>query len=151
MPRKLNPSAGGDPFDGLKKAEALVNRATDPAEAVLRFAGLALVRETVLTLSRPGTGREYPRGGRVHRASAPGEPPAVDTGELRASIGAEQVGGVLRVGSGLPKAAGLEFGTTTPSGGTVAPRPFMRPAFEAVRDEMTQVAAGELRRATRGL
>lgn len=150
--RKLNPSARQDPFGGLRRAEALVVSMTSPAEAPLRFAGLALVREVVLTLSRPGTGRLYPRGGgKVHRASAPGEPPAADTGELRGSIGMEIAGTVLRVGSGLAKAEGLEFGMTTPTGGVVAPRPFMRPAFASVRDEMTEVAVGELRRATRDL
>lgn len=35
------------------------------------------------------TGRYYPRGRSFHRASAPGEPPAVDTGNLLGSIQAE--------------------------------------------------------------
>jgi hypothetical protein len=35
------------------------------------------------------TGRYYRRGSAFHRASAPGEPPAVDTGNLLGSIQAE--------------------------------------------------------------
>lgn len=41
-------------------------------------------------LSKPGTGIEYPRGkDAVHIASAPGEPPAVDSGGLRQSASVE--------------------------------------------------------------
>lgn len=149
--KKLNPSAGGDPFAGLKAAERMVANITSPSEAPIRFAGLALVGEMVRTLSQPGTGREYPRGEKVHRASAPGQPPAVDQGELRASIGMELWAAVLRVGTGLPKGEGLEFGMTTPTGGVVAPRPWARPAFARARASMGQVLVGELRKATKRL
>lgn len=67
-----------------------------------------------------------------HIASAPGEPPAVDTGLLRASIQAIRVhfGQMWVVNAGTDYAEGLEFGTPT-----IAPRPFMLPAAEkAVRD-----------------
>lgn len=151
-------SAIGRPeLDRLRRIADALNAASEPAGPALRAAGLALQRAIVLELSKPGHGRSYPRpGGRTHRASAPtggwdgfGEPPAVDTGELRASIGMEAAGDVLRVGSGLDKAPGLEFGTTTPTGGVVAPRPFMRPALAAVRAQMGEAVAAELRNAGR--
>ena len=41
----------------------------------------------VETLSQPGHGRTYKRGEIVHRASAPGEPPATDTGINRRTVG----------------------------------------------------------------
>jgi len=69
-----------------------------------------------------------------HRASAPGEPPAIDTGLLVNTIGVMQEPGSA---SGLKAivtpnadyAPHLEFGTTK-----MAPRPFLRPAFERARD-----------------
>lgn len=148
---------GGPELDRLRRIADALNAASQPAGPALRGAGLLLQRAIVLELSKPGHGRLYPRGGgKVHRASAPtggwdgfGEPPAVDTGELRASIGMEAVGDVLRVGSGLAKAGGLEFGMTTPTGGIVGPRPFMRPALAAVRAQMGETVAAELRNAGR--
>lgn len=97
-------------------------------------------------LSLPGAGRTYstgfftdaegkvhPVGSRVpHRASAPGEPPAVDTGLLRASIRHEMVieGGdiVGYVGSDVRYSLYLSLGTRR-----MAPRPFLPPALEAAR------------------
>jgi len=49
----------------------------------LQMAALQAEAITKANLSRAGTGRIYPRGEKTHQASAPGEPPAVDTGELR--------------------------------------------------------------------
>lgn len=85
---------------------------------------------------QPGTGRASKRGGKIHRASAPGEPPAVDTGRLRSSIthdvqvqGNEVVG---LVGTNIEYARRLELGFvgTDRLGRTVnqAARPFLRPA-----------------------
>lgn len=65
--------------------------------------------------------------------SAPGEPPAVDTGRLRASIThrvemeADEVAGY--VGTNVEYAPWLEFGTSK-----MQPRPFMVPAIERNKD-----------------
>lgn len=63
----------------------------------------------------PKTGREYVRGKNrdiVHRASAPGEAPATDTGTLVNSIYNEDRGKYAKaIGSRLPYAYYLEFGT----------------------------------------
>ncbi len=81
----------------------------------------------------PKSGREYRRpGGGTYRASAPGEPPAIRTGQLRASVSDPQV---MKVGSTLvgkitisaPYAEFLERGTSR-----VAPRPFIQPAVEEI-------------------
>ena len=92
----------------------------------LRPAGVVLVGETRTTLSRPGTGRWYKSRGiasrlgrkgtkkrakQMHQASAPGDPPAVDVGELRRSIGIDENGATIRVGTPLRYAPALEFGT----------------------------------------
>lgn len=92
--------------------------------AVARKAQL-LRNEILETLSRPGTGRRYGR----HVASAPGQAPAVDQGQLRQSITALKVEPFRwRVGTNVEYALYLEFGSQR-----VAPRPFIRPAVEAVR------------------
>ena len=82
-------------------------------------------------LSGKRTGRVYrvPGTKKTYVASAPGEPPAVATGQLRSSIKYRIVGElqVLRgeVGSELKKAPMLEFGTRK-----MAARPFLKPTFD---------------------
>lgn len=65
--------------------------------------------------------------------SKPGEPPAVDTGRLRASIThrVETESGEVSgyVGTNVEYASDLEFGK-----GNLAPRPFMFPAMERNRE-----------------
>ena len=104
---------------------------------------------------REGSGREYVRKGVVHRASASGEPPAVDTGRLRASIsvnwsdsGSDRAtvaspavssdgvgqpsreGGEFRVVVGTNVSYALPLETGTPR---MSPRPFIRPSFDRIR------------------
>ena len=102
-------------------------------------------------LSQHGSGRVYKKSkpSRIHQASAPGEPPAPDTGQLRAALGHElghdadglyaDVGyGVdpdTRVeqesGTGIADIAEyLEVGTRR-----MEPRPFLRPALHAADGE----------------
>jgi len=69
-------------------------------------------------------------GYKFHRASAPGEAPAIDTGALVNSVRSEMVGpteGI--VFSNLQTAVILEFGSSR-----MAARPFMEPAATAERD-----------------
>ena len=107
---------------------------------VLTVMGLKLQRELKEILSLPQSekhGETYMKGKNrdiPHVASAPGEPPAVDTGRLRASIHMEIEEGVrskktLTVGSVRSKGTGgtlveygdyLEFGTSK-----MAPRPWV--------------------------
>jgi HK97 gp10 family phage protein len=112
-------------------------------------AALILERKIKQKLSQPGTGRIYPRGKKVHQASAPGEPPAVDTGRLRSSIGHDEtqiLGETIsvRVGTNVDYATPLEYGSYK-----VKPRPFMRPALEEAKPEMSDAVTAELQHATR--
>jgi hypothetical protein len=67
-----------------------------------------------------------------HRASAPGEAPATDTGLLATSGYTEKKGSAdYEVGFTAEYAQKLEFGTP---GGKIAPRPFLRPAVEQHRE-----------------
>lgn len=136
--------------------EALVRLLSDPAGAVgqdLERRALAVENAQKRLLSLHGSGRVYTttfwtdargrlRRGRArvpHQASAPGEPPAVDTGLLRASIGhtvatdAEglyaEIGSGGGVAPGVKYAAYLELGTSK-----MEPRPYLRPSIDAARE-----------------
>ena len=78
-----------------------------------------------------------------HQASAPGEAPAVDTGNLKNSIVAEPVGDGTRnwmVSVGAEYAAYLELGTVD-----IEPRPYMRPAAEEANQQIEDVFNEEFR------
>lgn len=114
----------------------------------LEKVGLDLLNKLRADLSQPGRGATYstlfftdgmgvvhPYGYRPpHTASAPGDPPAVDTGQLRASYGTEvrreADGAVLTLGTGDEKAKYLEFGTSD-----MAARPHLRPVV--ARNQLT--------------
>lgn len=72
------------------------------------------------------TGYLYPRGKRMHQASAPGQPPATDTGHLANNIFAEvnqTEAMTVEIRSKAPYSIHLEYGTRH-----MAARPFLRPA-----------------------
>lgn len=81
----------------------------------------------------PKTGRIYIRDGHAHQASAPGESPASETGELVANIVTEYDYSKLSgtVVAHVPYAAALEYGTEK-----MEPRPFLRPALLALQDSV---------------
>jgi hypothetical protein len=92
---------------------------------------------TLLSSSTP-TGRIYRRGSITHQASAPGEVPAVDTGQLRQSLSIDisrvsqgfSLAGVLDGTIAVKKYAyDLEYGSRT-----AAARPFLRPVAEKLRN-----------------
>ncbi len=120
---------------GSRIALTEVLQGSEPATA----AAIVLVDLIKQILSQGGTGRIYKRRGGVHQASAPGEPPAPDTGNLRNAIGF-QIIAPGRVGIGVEAGASywrfLEFGTRF-----IDPRPFLRPAITFGRAGMTDVAA----------
>lgn len=97
----------------------------------------------VLVLNTPKTGRVYSRRGVEHTASAPGEPPASDTGRLVGSIRADytrlgDLAGVVRASTEY--AAHLEYGTQN-----MEPRPFMRPALENRRADVYRIFEEQFR------
>lgn len=92
------------------------------------------------------TGRTYKRGNVLHRASAPGQAPASDTGWLVNSINSylgERLTALVVAGRGLVSyARHLEFGTSK-----MAARPFMFPAVEQNREWITARLATAIRTA----
>ncbi len=91
----------------------------------------------------------------MHQASAPGEPPAPDTGQLMGSIGfvvrKTMFGWVGDVGSSLKTAKYLEFGAARGTKGSTGriesvqwilfPRPAWGPALQMIRYWMPQFIA----------
>lgn len=122
-------------------------------------------------LSRAGLGRIYKvakgkkkgkslRSRGYHRASSPNQPPAVNTNRLRSSWSAEAVGlsrdgfayvyedgrsVVLKLGSNVPYASMLEFGTRR-----MKPRPYIKPTLPAIAAMSTRVLRAGVRRAFEG-
>jgi len=116
-----------------------------------------------------GSGRIYKRGKKIHRASAPGEAPAIDNNILRSSIMSNvfvddnfnvigQVGpdiehiaerqqkriaaGKTSFGTDVNYGLYLELGTrrVTKSGiKRMAPRPFLRPALRRTRHDVRRI------------
>jgi len=144
----------------LRRARGLV---AELGPSVTTAGALVLEAKIKEELSHPGSGRLYKSRGitrrlarpgtkqrakQVHQASAPGEPPAPDIGELHRTIGQEVVGDVIRVGSPLPQAAALDRGAVIPTAGgyiILQPRPFMEPALDKAKAEMGTAVVGALR------
>ncbi len=99
------------------------------------------VRNTAVDsiISGPKTGEIYYRRGVAHQASAPGEPPANDLGNLANSINLriDQPRMVVFVNASAKYAPALEYGTRK-----MAARPYLRPALmEHVASINARVAA----------
>jgi HK97 gp10 family phage protein len=118
-------------LDQLQATSAQVKQAVASEVNKALFASAQQIRTEAITSIQNGekSGRWYKRRTVAHRASAPGEAPASDTGRLVNSITAYSGGDgeaftVAGRGTAL-YAPLLEFGTSR-----IAPRPFMLPALE---------------------
>lgn len=117
--------------------------ATEPrkVQSWLRGFTADLNSQIMLSFGTSPPGRTYSRGqGRVHVASSPGYPPNVDSASLRNSMHWEQTGPLeTTIYVGVEHGEWLEFGTSR-----IAPRPFMRPAFEDAQRRIEQDARSNL-------
>ena len=117
-----------------------IKKIADHAEERMLEAVDEVRNATLETLSGSRSGRIYkvPGTGVYYTASAPGEPPAVQLGDLRKSVkgGIEKEGKdvIGFVGSELPKASMLEMGTSK-----MLPRPWLRPSFEKSVDKVKSI------------
>jgi hypothetical protein len=147
-----------------------------PAEVQVTFSALAALRQAEhrmpaimaaigseyanevkrLMRNSPATGRTYKSSvsSALHRASAPGEPPAPDSGQLLKSVRFRTrrlaAGGwVAEAGSSLKKALWLEYGAARgvrgPSGRVESvqwilfPRPAWGPALRTIQDRIPEI------------
>lgn len=86
----------------------------------------------------PKSGAYYTRPGRIHRASAPGEAPAIDFGRLLGSLRTRFADRGMTAEVSIGNDGNLAYASWLEDGhngkrGTVAPRPYWAPAVEAVR------------------
>ena len=121
--------------EALKKFDTLKKDLETPFREVIA-GGAQLIRGQAIRSIQTGpkSGRIYekynPR--RTHRASAPGQAPASDTGNLVSQIRVrEENKDLIKVESNALYSSFLEFGTSK-----MLPRPFMFPALEKNRQKI---------------
>jgi HK97 gp10 family phage protein len=125
---------------GLEKALEVLRKAEtelqEPIKDTLR-GGAQLIRGEAIKSIQSGskTGRTYKRYNptRTHRASAPGEAPASDTGNLVSNIMVQEKGDSIEVQSNAEYSKFLEYGTSK-----MEARPFLFPAYEMSREKIVQ-------------
>lgn len=106
--------------------------------AVVRKTAFDVGAEIKMEMRAGKSGRWYG----THQASAPGQAPAVDLGQLINSIQTEHVAELTStVGTNVEYAMGLEFGTVR-----VAPRPVWVPVIEKMRKPFIEAITFVLRR-----
>ena len=115
----------------------LVKNPDRKSEAVMESATRMVMNDVIQSINNKGKGRIYYRKGIPHQASAPGDPPATDTGELKRNIamsvtkrGRTLIGKVF---SGMEYSVHLEFGTSK-----MEKRPFMGPALRRNQNKITR-------------
>jgi hypothetical protein len=150
---------------GLKNSRGRLGR------VVLQTAASVQAHAQVAITSGPKTGRVYQRGehqvefstkgggaasftanrgkaAREHQASAPGEAPANEMGNLAGSISHRMTGAMAaEVSVGAEQGPALEFGRED---GSIEKRPFLAPAVAAATEDFGAAIAAELRRAAEG-
>jgi hypothetical protein len=98
-------------FTGWRAFYAFRDYAVD--QVYLRRMGASAKAEFLRGIDAPKSGRVYRKsGGRTHRASAPGEYPARDSGRHRATVDYKVSGSEVAVGSGMFYARFLRNGTS---------------------------------------
>lgn len=122
-----------------------VDRALTPAV----MAGGLVIRDAarILIAHSPATGHVYSYGNVEHQASAPGEPPATDTGNLVAGMAVEKGDRSptvvqANVGAAAEYDEALEFGTSK-----MRPRPHWRPAIDQNQGAISAAVETQLRKA----
>ena len=141
-------------------AADIISANIEGIERGLKIAMVELQIELRERLSKVGTGAGYFGGskgkGSYRTRSAPGEPPAVDTGTLRNSVQSkpQYIAGtgmtsIVLTGlvAGVNKDARiprwLEYGTPN---GRMKPRPFIAPSLEAIRPSVAGTISDQMKR-----
>jgi HK97 gp10 family phage protein len=107
--------------DLLEKAEAdFINSSEEMKDLMI---------DSIKTGSK--SGKTYTRNGMSHQSSAPGQPPANDTGKLIDSIKVEKRKNTSTIKIDADYAGYLEYGTSK-----MRPRPFILPALMKIKKKL---------------
>lgn len=126
--------------------DKLESQASNYYKKVVNYASNEVRNQAILGIqTTPREGKKYKRGSKIHIASIPGKPPAIDTGRLVNSINyivdVYSKGYAAEVFASTKYAYWLEFGTTKKDGTTkMAARPFMQPALESSKQKILDYA-----------
>lgn len=136
-------------MQALQQASRNISLVLQAGEHAVRPAladtGIEIVNEVRQSMAstRRDSSRMYRRGRKIHVASAPGSPPAPDTGRLTSSYGFRLSRGAkqwhLDVGTNVAYAAHLEFGTSV-----MEARPHLRPAIAKTATRIGAVLAARM-------
>lgn len=121
----------------IKELRQITSKADSATRDTNNASAMLTRTHAIRLIQQPGSGRVYTRApgsnrSREHQASAPGEPPATDTGILAGAMYVQRARGTklsAEVGPADKVQYGkhLEYGTRN-----MAPRPFLKPAFDVV-------------------
>jgi len=121
--------------------------ATEANVTAMHKAALLVESDVKQNFTLQGQGRQYGK----HTASRPGEPPAIDTGVLRASMMSEVVKSgtnvtgkvgpdVEHIAAKAPVGTNVEYGFYLEMGTSkMQPRPFLRPALHRTRKKVVKI------------
>ena len=116
-----------------------------PFQEVVKGGGQQIRNEAIKSIqtgSKSGIVYQKYNPRREHRASAPGESPASDTGNLVSKITVKQKSkDIVNVESNANYSAYLEYGTSR-----MQPRPFMLPAFEKSKKPIINAVFNRVKR-----
>lgn len=116
-------------YQVLVNLGGLIDGIEADAAPIIKEVTFGIETEMKLSMAEPKTGNVYVRKGRVHRASAKGEAPAVDYGFLLNSIKADMrspLQGVVSIGA--------EYGYILDQ---LKDRPFVEPAIEKTLERVS--------------
>ena len=128
-------------FSGVEEATKALEKVKEDLEKdmkeVLLGSGQLIRGEAVRSIQQGSkSGKTYKRYNptRTHKASAPGEAPASDTGFLVSNIRVKEQKDVVQVRSEASYSKFLEYGTSK-----MLARPFLFPAFEKSKPKIAEV------------
>jgi len=128
-------------FSGVEDATKALEKVKEDLENNMQeilLGGGQLIRGEAIRSIQTGakSGKTYKRYNptRTHKASAPGEAPASDTGFLVSNIRVREQKDVVQVRSEASYSKFLEFGTSK-----MLARPFLFPAFEKSKPKIAEV------------
>ncbi|MET4294718.1 HK97 gp10 family phage protein [Bradyrhizobium sp. LB8.2] len=131
----------------VRKLSQIPAKVSNPVSNALLASVAEMNGHAIIRIQKnSGSGRAYKRGKRIHIASAPGEFPNTDYGELVRKMYYRLTDPLVAIWANSSKhALPLEVGTSR-----MAPRPFARPTFKALMKQATERVARAMKAGLNG-